>query len=179
MSLTAITVVFDTARTCAICKKIIPKNAWRIYMCYECIEYVECEECSEKQLCGNTLTLDIDDLHHVVKYDEISQEYALIVQNETVCPKNMNIVPQGYLDLTELFDKPLNSAYFEVTFLTFDSNEKVGIMLDPRHMSQAQLFGSEAFAYLNDGTVLTSWNVFFRTRSFNLNPLLGVLFVTL
>eukprot|EP00029_Vermamoeba_vermiformis_P003559 TRINITY_DN14103_c0_g1_i1.p1 TRINITY_DN14103_c0_g1~~TRINITY_DN14103_c0_g1_i1.p1 ORF type:complete len:585 (-),score=34.51 TRINITY_DN14103_c0_g1_i1:244-1998(-) len=140
---------------CGICNAVIDKTK-SIYGCYECLKYAECETCSVEQFRGDTATLDVDVLSNILKCDETLHEYALLAHDDTLCPNNMNVVTPGYMDLTELHDKPLDDAYFEVTFLAFNSEEKVGILLTTERQSQAKLFGSEATVYMNDGTLYYS-----------------------
>jgi hypothetical protein len=141
-----------SADMCGICNESIEKY-YLSNVCYDCMKYAEHEVCAQEQLRGDTATLIIDTLNHVLKYDESTREYAINVSDGTVCPKEMSVLTRGFVDLTELFDKPLDDAYFEVTFLAFKSEEKVGIFVDSERESQPLLFGPDATAFMNDGKV--------------------------
>lgn len=137
---------------CGICTKPITKKG-HVYICYDCLKYGEHEECGKEQWRGDTSTLNIDTLNHVLKYDEISQEYGLTISNGAMCPTQMSVTTPGFINLTGLFDKPLVDTYFEVTFLAFKSEGTVGIFIDTEHNARPTLLGPDATAYINDGRV--------------------------
>jgi hypothetical protein len=141
-----------SADMCGICNESIEKY-YLSNVCYDCMKYAEHEVCAQEQLRDDTATLNIDTLNHVLKYDESTREYALSLNDGAICPKEMSVLTRGFVDLTELFDKPLDDAYFEVTFLAFKSEEKVGIIVDSERESQPLLFGPDATAFMNDGKV--------------------------
>lgn len=123
------------------------------FHCLDCLGYVECAQCFKAlNTCGDE-SLGLKHFSELLHVDESKQEISM--KPDLMLPANISLITEGYWDLSQISLKPADNAYFEVEFLSFNSDAVVGIGIGNEIFTSHALLGNQqnSFAYYNNGEV--------------------------
>jgi hypothetical protein len=150
--------------TCSKCSKKCVAS--KDYHCVECEGWSECSKCVQASITSSAttnskaneintnMTLDITFLASVliVNGNKCSLDSTKVNQ----CPQAASIIANKHWDLSNIDSKPVEKAYFEVTFEKFNKAGYVSVGIGNQIFSQNQLLGYQqnSFGYVSNGKAL-------------------------